>query len=68
VPAPVRFAADIAHLGERHRDDLAIPSGNAIKHLGPKGIVLIGQKFRHLFPLVLVKAELVGHFLRSLMA
>ena len=68
VPAPVWFAADVPHLGERHRDDLAIPSGNAVEHLGPKGVVLIGQKLRQLFPLVLIKAELVCHFLRSLVA
>ena len=57
IPAPVRFAADIPHLGERHRNDLAIPSGNAVEHLGSKGFVLISQQLRHLFPLVLVKAD-----------
>ena len=61
-------AACVPHLRERHGDDLAVASGNAVKHLAPEGIVLIGQKLRHLFPLIFVKAELIGHFLRRLVA
>lgn len=33
IPAPVRLTADVPHLGERHRDDLAISSGNAVSVL-----------------------------------
>ena len=68
VPAPIGRTACVPHLRERHGDDLAVASGNAVKHLAPEGIVLIGQKLRHLFPLIFVKAELIGHFLRRLVA
>ena len=68
VPAPIGRTACVPHLRERHGDELAVASGNAVKHLAPEGIVLIGQKLRHLFPLIFVKAELIGHFLRRLVA
>lgn len=35
VPAPVGLAADVPHLGEGHRNDLPVPSGDAVEHLGP---------------------------------
>lgn len=45
IPAPVRLAAHVPHLGERHGDDGPVLGVNAVEDGAPQAAVFLGQKF-----------------------
>ena len=61
VPGPIRLAAHVAQLGQRHGHNAVIAYSYTVQHGVPYGAVLVGEQFRELFSLFGVEMELVGH-------
>ena len=68
VPAPVGLTAHIPDLRQRHRDNLAVTSPEAIENGSPHTAVFLRQQLRELPPLVGGEAQFIGHLTGSFAA